>query len=162
MGSAQRSKAGESAAKPPAETPTATGTPTAGETAPAPERQGTGKRRFARHEWKTSVQVLWLEEHVYGSSVAMRTMDLSAGGIALLSSSWVHLNRFGAVLLTDRPEHRCIRWIEVMHGRYVPEKKAHVIGCRWIQTPENAPPVRIVETSTGPRLEFETETLTRT
>lgn len=123
--------------------------------------QGSGKRRHERYQWKTTVQVLWLEEHVYGSSVAYRTQDLSAGGIALLSPSWVYQHRHGAVLLTDKPGHRSVRWIEVMHGRYDPLKKAHVIGCRWVPTPENAPPVRIVESSSGPRLEFEPETLTR-
>ena len=123
----------------------------------AADEDGAGKRRFARYAWKTTVQVLWLEEHIYGSSVSMKTMDLSAGGIGLLSSSWVHLQRFGAVLLTDRPGHHSIRWIEVMHGRYVPEKKAHVIGCRWVPMPEDAPPVRVVDTPSGPRLEFETE-----
>ncbi|MCL4195991.1 MAG: hypothetical protein KJZ69_00745 [Phycisphaerales bacterium] len=132
-----------------------------GQVSTAAEPNGAGKRRFARYAWKTTVQVLWLEEHVYGSSVPMRTMDLSAGGIALLSASWVHLHRFGAVLLTNGPGQHSIRWLEVMHGRYVTEKKAHVIGCRWIPAPENAPPVRVVEAPGGPRLEFETESFTR-
>ncbi len=123
--------------------------------------QGAGKRRHDRYQWKATVQVLWLEEHFYGSSIAMRTQDLSAGGIALLSASWVYQHRLAAVLLTDKSGQRSVRWIEVMHGRYDPLQKAHVIGCRWVPTPENAPLVRITESQSGPRLEFEPETLTR-
>ncbi len=135
-----------------------------GGSAPSPPEAtsvAAGKRRFSRYPWKTTVQVLWLEDHVYGSSMPMRTMDLSAGGIALLSASWVHLHRFGAILLTNGPGQYSIRWVEVMHGRYVSEKKAHVIGCRWVPAPESAPTVRVVETTSGPRLEFETEPLSR-
>lgn len=123
--------------------------------AQAPE--GAGKRKYDRFDWKTRVQVLWIDEHGRGTSVIMRTQDLSAGGIALLSSSWVNIKRCGAVLLLDGPNHRSVRWIEVLHGRYVPDRKAHVIGCRWIATPENAPPVRINETASGPRIEFDTD-----
>jgi len=118
---------------------------------------GASKRRFDRFAWKTQVQVLWLEEHGRGTSVTLRTDDLSAGGMALLSSSWIYPGRRGAVLLAGHPGQPSIRWVEVLHGRYVSERKAHVIGCKWIPTPENAPPVRITESSTGPQLEFDTD-----
>ncbi len=119
--------------------------------------QGANKRRFARFDWRTQIPVLWLEAHGRGTCVAMRTEDLSAGGIALLSSSWIHPGRCAAVLLVNRRGHRSIRWVEVLHGRYVSERKAHVIGCKWIPAPENAPPIRIVESAAGPQLEFDTD-----
>lgn len=123
----------------------------------ASKTDGAENRRFDRFDWKRSVQILWLDEHARGVSMILRTEDLSAGGIGLLSPSWVHLGRCGAVLLTDRPGHHSIRWLQVLHGRYVSERKIHVIGCKWIPTPENAPPIRIVEAAIRPQLEFDTD-----
>ncbi len=122
----------------------------------APEA-GAGKRRHDRFDWKTRVQVLWLDEHGRGTLVMLRTQDLSAGGVALLSSPWIHSGRCGAVLLSEGSAGHTVRWIEVLHGRYVPERKAHVIGCRWIAPPENAPSVKVLQTPSGMRLEFDSD-----
>jgi len=118
---------------------------------------GVNNRRFNRFNWSTQVQILWFDEHARGTSVAMRTADLSDGGIALLSRSWIHQDRCGAVLLVDPKGEPVIRWIRVLHGRYESERKAHLIGCMWIPTPENAPPVRILALPTGVQLEFDTD-----
>lgn len=123
--------------------------------------QGKSKRRHDRFDWHTQIQVLWLDAQARGTSVTLRTCDLSAGGVSLLSTPWVRVGSRGALLLTDRPGHRFVRWVEVLHSGYTPERKSHLIGCRWIPTPENAPPVRIVESSSGPRLQFDLDVAAR-
>lgn len=105
-----------------------------------------------RYEWRHWVQVCWFRQASICAPIVVSTTDLSAGGIGLLCPNMVHPGTVGAVLLVDARHRAHLRYIEVMHCRYLLGSMSHLVGARWIPEPLGMPNMEIEMTAEGPRL----------
>lgn len=109
-------------------------------------------RLHDRYEWRHWVQVCWVRQSSIVAPIVVTTTDLSAGGIGLLCPNMVHPGTVGAVLLVDARHQAHLRYVEVMHCRYLLGSMSHLIGARWIPEPLGMPNMEIEMTADGPRL----------
>jgi len=109
-------------------------------------------RLHDRYEWRHWVQVCWFRQGSISSPIVVSTTDLSAGGIGLLCPNMVHPGTVGVVMLVDAQYHAHLRYIQVMHCRYLIGSMSHLIGGQWIPEPMDIPNMEIELTGEGPRL----------
>lgn len=123
--------------------------------APSIAGSGHGSEHLARahnrQPWTLRLQVSWLSSIGRPSRpVEVRGVDISRGGLALLSRSFIHVGTRG-VLLThaagDKPRLLCL---EVCHCRYAGLWR-HVVGARWAPMPQGLP-IEIGRSEHGPLL----------
>lgn len=109
-------------------------------------------RRHDRYEWRHWVQVCWLQPTGLSKPITISTTDLSAGGIGLLCPNMVYPDTLGVVLLVDAQDRTALRYVEVMHCRYLIGSMLHLVGARWVSEPMGMPNMEVEMTPDGPRL----------
>lgn len=103
------------------------------------------KREHKRHSFRQELFTVWVGDQ--GSShkmVAMRSTDISTGGLSLVARSMVYKGQRGAVRLCIPGREPAIVGVEAMHCRYAGEMQ-YVIGCRFHEPPEQLRNLRFVE-----------------
>lgn len=84
--------------------------------------------------------------------VVVGTADLSAGGIGLICPHMVHSGSIGLVILVGAEQRIKLRYVEVVHCRYLTGSMSHLVGARWIPEPAGMPEVRAEMSSDGLRI----------
>ncbi len=96
------------------------------------------QRSHDRHTWGKNLQISWLVNESPTPPVVLRSMNLSRGGLALISRGMVHQGTQGVVLLDKGNGEGILRCIEVVHCRYQGRLK-HILGMKWCPLPPNLP-----------------------
>jgi len=109
-------------------------------------------RAHDRYKWNHWVHLCWIRNATFGDPVVVGTADLSAGGIGLICPNMVHAGAIGLVMLVGAKQRVKLRYIEVIHCRYLTTSMSHHVGARWIPEPAGMPEVRAEMTPDGPRI----------
>jgi hypothetical protein len=95
--------------------------------------RGRGLRAHDRYEWNERCEVSWLVDGEPGAPELLECVDLGLGGISVISEAPRLVGEVGAVLLLgDGRQSGCIRALEVVHCRFDPSLRRHIVGGRWI------------------------------
>lgn len=109
------------------------------------------ERAHTRQPWAQTVQITWLSAGGRPARpVEVRGIDISRGGVALLSRSFVHVGTRGVLLVQAPGSNPRLLCIEVCHCRYAGLWR-HIVGARWAAMPQGLP-VEIRHSDNGPIL----------
>lgn len=106
----------------------------------AVDGEGTGdgvidpRRAHLRYEWRQVVQVSWILNSAPLVPLSLTAIDLSRGGVGLVSRSMVYPGTEGIIMLRKAGTDFIVRGIEVVHCRYS-RPQQHIIGARWRPLP---------------------------
>ncbi|MFW5653160.1 MAG: PilZ domain-containing protein [Planctomycetota bacterium] len=94
------------------------------------------RRAHARHEWRQLVQVAFLVNSTPMVPMSLMAVDLSRGGLGLISKNMVHPGTIGIAMLRKTGSEFIVRAVEVVHCRYV-QPRQHMLGTRWTSVPSH-------------------------
>ncbi len=109
----------------------------------SPERSE--KRAHQRYPFSQELHTVWVGvPGVSHKMVAMRSTDISMGGLSLMAKWMAYVGQRGVVRLCIPGREPAVVGVEAVHCHYAGEMQ-YVIGCRFDEMPEQLKNLRFVE-----------------